>query len=118
MFYTIIPLTDFNSTTKNILKIEEDIYVKVDKRNLNKESLFYLREGTKKMHPYIKEKRICYDVDVDFDISHYQPEAMYYVFVQWFSEKYNLSFSEVNFDYFDKKFIFPDLKEISKRINE
>lgn len=118
VFYEITPLSDFHLTTENMIRIKDGIYVKVDKHKLDPESLFYLCEGVKKMVPYIKEDTICYEATFDFDLLHYQPEAMYYVFVQWFSEKYNLTLPEVNFDYIDKSFVFPDLTEITKRLNE
>lgn len=113
IIYDITETEYFDKSSDDVFKIKDNIYLKINKKEIDNESYNYLIKAIEFIANDIGTSKICFKINsLHYNECNYQPEGMYYMFIKWYYETHNKEISPINV-YYDKetnKYIFPDLK--------
>jgi len=115
IFYEIEKTLSFDPSEDGVKNVYGNVFFKVDKA-LDIDSLFFLKKGIEAMKPFIEEEKVCFNIKVDYNITDFQPEGMYYMFTKWFRETNQMEEEQINVHYDKEKnrYIFPDLETMKQ----
>ncbi|MCE4067128.1 hypothetical protein LXM63_18655 [Chryseobacterium gleum] len=115
--YEIIEIINHNQNDENENEVSPSVFVRLKENSLDNSSLEYLTKGIKSITQFIKIFPVCFSIEkLEYNVSDYQPEGMYYMFRKWFFENHNMELPPINV-YYNKetnKYVFPDLINVEE----
>ena len=112
ILYRISEKDDFEENAYNMFQVRDNVLFNIHQK-IDNLSFKYLKYGVESILNFIHtDKQVCFFINIEYNICHYQPEGMYYMFRKWFFETHDMEMPPINV-YYDKetnRYIFPDLK--------